>query len=195
MEIAIVGAGKYGRHTTDYLGKLCVERVSTMQLDIKASQCDPSPKKARKASGIDFSNPGLSIKKTYVTTKTPHVLLVEDNIIALLLIETLVTQAGLKFTSAIDGESALILAKSINFDFIITDIGLPGISGYELTYAIRQWEKDTNKDPVPIIGITAHALSEVKNECLQSGMQNMLSKPIDLKTIQELIKQLHLFDL
>ncbi len=124
-----------------------------------------------------------------LSTDRPHVLLVEDNLIALHLVETMVTQAGLKFTSAIDGERALVLAKSNTFDLIITDIGLPGISGYELTAAIRQWEKDTHRKPIPIIGLTAYALYETKKECLQSGINSMLSKPINLKTIQELIKQ------
>lgn len=118
-----------------------------------------------------------------------HVLLVEDNVIALHLIETMVTQAGLKFTSAIDGESALMLATSKPFDLIITDLGLPGISGYELSSAIRQWEKNKGKQPTPIIGLTAYALREIKKEYLHYGINSMLSKPINLKTIQALIAQ------
>lgn len=119
----------------------------------------------------------------------PNVLLVEDNVVALRLIETMVTQAGLKFTSAIDGEHALELAKKNVFDLIITDIGLPGISGYDLSSAIRQWEKNTYKKSIPIIGLTAYALCEIKDQCLQSGINMMISKPIDLKTIQQLAKQ------
>ena len=124
-----------------------------------------------------------------IGTDRPHVLLVEDNVVALRLIETIVTQAGLKFTSALDGERALELAKTNVFDLIITDIGLPGISGYDLTYAIRQWEKSSHKKSTPIIGLTAYALCEIKDECLQSGINTMISKPIDLKTIQQLVKQ------
>lgn len=118
----------------------------------------------------------------------PLILLVEDNIVALHLIESLTTQAGLRFISAIDGERALELATTVKFDLIITDVGLPGISGYELSYAIRQWEKDTHRYPMPIIGLTAHSKNEAKKECLQAGMNRMLSKPIDLKTIEELVE-------
>ena len=124
-----------------------------------------------------------------VAADKAHVLLVEDNSVALHIIETLAAQAGLKFTSAIDGESALMLARSYTFDLIITDLGLPGISGYELTSIIRQLEKDLHQQPVPIVGLTAHALHEVKKECLQSGMNNILCKPINLKTIEALIHQ------
>ena len=130
-----------------------------------------------------------SKKSTVSATEAPHVLLVEDNVIALHLIESMVKQAGLKFTSAIDGERALVLAKLQLFDLIITDIGLPGISGYELTYAIRQWEKESLKKPIPIIGLTAYSLRETSKESQQSGINRMLSKPINLKTIQDLINQ------
>lgn len=116
-----------------------------------------------------------------------HVLLVEDNAVALHIIETLATQAGLRFTSAKNGEHALDLVKSQVFDLIITDIGLPGISGYELTQAIRQWEKDSFKNPTPIVGLTA--LWEAKEECLRSGMNHMISKPINLKILKELMHQ------
>ena len=116
-------------------------------------------------------------------------LLVEDNAIALHLIETIATLAGLRFTSAQDGESALALAKSQAFDLIITDIGLPGISGYELTHAIRQWEIACMQKPVPIIGLTALALCDAKQESLDSGMNALLCKPINLKTLQTLLNQ------
>ena len=121
--------------------------------------------------------------------KTGHVLLVEDNIIALHLIEALTAQAGLTYVSATNGETAFNYAKSTNFDMIITDIGLPNISGYELTAAIRQWEQATNRPPVPIIGLTAHASHSLQKECLQAGMQQMISKPIDVATIKKLMHQ------
>ena len=118
-----------------------------------------------------------------------HVLLVEDNAIALHFIKTIVSQAGLKFTSATDGEQALALAKSQFFDLIITDIGLPGICGYELTAAIRQWEKTTYQKPIPIIGLTARTLGEETSESIDAGMNKLLSKPISLRVINELINQ------
>lgn len=134
-----------------------------------------------------MSQNSTSFKPSTLASNAPHVLLVEDNIVALHFIETITTQAGLRFTSAMDGKHALELAKSHTFDLIITDIELPSMSGYELALAIRQWEKNTVKNPVPIIGLTARR--EEKNECLQSGMNQLLYKPIDLKSLEELIKQ------
>lgn len=141
------------------------------------------------ADTLPMKNNDPSISLDLLTSAHPYILLVEDNVIALHLIETMVTQAGLRFASAINGEQALLLATSHPFDLIITDIGLPGMTGYELTRAVRQWEKDTHKEPIPIIGLTAYSLRDTQEESLQSGINTMLSKPINLKTIQELINQ------
>lgn len=119
----------------------------------------------------------------------PHVLLVEDNVIALHFIETIAQQAGLQFSSVMDGESALKLAKSKDFDLIITDIGLPGMSGHELTTAIRQWEDEQGKPNVPIIGLTAYPLNQVKKDAKPRGMVDILQKPINLRIVKHLVEQ------
>lgn len=119
----------------------------------------------------------------------PHILLVEDNAVALHFIETILRQAGLIFSSAMDGERALILAKTKHFDLIITDIGLPGICGYAFATALRQWEKDTQREQTPIIGLTARSLKEETLDAFKAGINRMLSKPISLKLIHELIEQ------
>ena len=120
----------------------------------------------------------------YPVENSPFLLLVEDNAIALHMLETIVTQVGCRFISAVDGEQAVNLATSVPFDF-----GLPGISGYELTKQIRAWENVSQKLPVPIVGLTAHAQAEAKNECLQSGMNDVLVKPINLPAMQALVKR------
>lgn len=116
-----------------------------------------------------------------------HILLVEDNMIALRIAETLVKQAGCSCVSVMDGEEALKWLESTSFDMIITDIGLPGISGNELTQRIRQEELRQKKKPVPIIGLTAHLLGDAETESLAVGMNRVLVKPVYLETIQQLV--------
>lgn len=122
-------------------------------------------------------------------TYMPHLLLVEDNKIALNIIESIAKQAGAHCTSVLDGESALELVKSEYFDLIITDIGLPGISGYELTRHIRTWEKRIHREHVPIVGLTAHAYDLIKKECAHVGMEDLFTKPIDLVSMKNIIQQ------
>ncbi|WP_131777700.1 PAS domain-containing hybrid sensor histidine kinase/response regulator [Legionella fairfieldensis] len=117
----------------------------------------------------------------------PLLLLVEDNEIALRMIEMNAEKTGCHYISVTNGEEALKIAKSRKFDLIITDIGLPGLSGNELTQQIREWEKRFNKSPVPIIGLTAHGLDETENTSLQAGMNQILSKPIKLSMLKSVL--------
>lgn len=143
---------------------------------------------------LDSKSHTKTMKHTAPSTrhdkKPPHLLLVEDNLIALKVIEIMVKGAGYTFSSAEDGEKALWLAQSIDFDLIITDIGLPGISGYELTQHIRDWEKSQNKPPIPILGLTGHALEAVKQECMDSGMNKVYAKPITQAVLKEITSYL-----
>lgn len=120
---------------------------------------------------------------------TLHILLVEDNPIALKVLESIVTSAGYHPTTAIDGEQALALAKSSEFDLIITDIGLPGISGNELAHFIREWGKENALKNIPIIGLTGHALDAAMAESLESGMNDVFTKPASLAMIQEIVNK------
>ncbi len=119
----------------------------------------------------------------------PYLLLVEDNVVALHIIESLASKAGYRFMSANDGELALKLAQSTEFDLIITDVGLPGISGHEFTRCLRDWEMCSNKKSVPIIGLTAHGKAQGTKDCLQSGMNDAYTKPINLSLLQSIVKQ------
>lgn len=113
-----------------------------------------------------------------VADDAPLILLVEDNNIARLMLERLVNQAGYRYKSVIDGESAFELVKKKNFALVITDLGLPGLSGIDLTKKIREHEKMQKKAPVPIIGLTAHADPKIKQNCVDAGMNDAYTKPM-----------------
>ena len=117
----------------------------------------------------------------------PHLLLVEDNATARKVLESIVSSAGCSFLSAADGEEALTLAKTIHFDLIMTDIGLPGISGNELSSAIRDFEKETEKKSTPIVGLTGHAREAALTASQASGMNDVFSKPPTLAIIKEVL--------
>ena len=122
--------------------------------------------------------------------KTLHLLLVEDNFIALKALELLLTQKNYTFTSAATGEEALALLNNHAFDLMITDIGLPGISGTELTKRVREQEKKRNKLHLPIIGLTGHARETALAECTESGMDEVLNKPAQIDLVHSCIQQL-----
>ncbi|ASQ45542.1 Aerobic respiration control sensor protein ArcB [Legionella clemsonensis] len=125
------------------------------------------------------------------TTPDAHynLLIVEDNNIALRIAETLCLQQNCQVTKAVDGETALQLAKKEKFNLIITDIGLPGISGNELTKEIRRWEEENNVAAVPIVGLTAHASKDAKTESLEAGMNDLFAKPLQMNLLQNILKK------
>ncbi|WP_454781782.1 ATP-binding protein [Legionella sp. WA2022007384] len=138
---------------------------------------------------------------TYNETKAPKkeavshgplMLLVEDNIISLHMIENVVEQAGYEFYSAIDGEHALELLETNDFDLIITDVGISGISDKNLVQCIRDMEQRRHKTPLPIIGLTTNTSGETGDNPLRAEMNKILTKPIHLKMLQEIVNGLNL---
>lgn len=123
------------------------------------------------------------------STQRPHLLLIEDNYMALKVLESLVTKLDCTYQSAVTGEDALDLIQSTAFDLIITDIGLPGISGHEFASKVRHWEHSNSKKPQPIIGLTGHAKELTFDECIASGMNDVFTKPGDAHMIEQVLNQ------
>lgn len=121
----------------------------------------------------------------FINRSPLHVLLIEDNLVALRLIEIIASQAGLSHSSSVNAEKAMILTEESSFDFIITDLSLPGISGYEFTQNLRQ--SNNQNQSIPIFGLTASHLAEVRKRCLEVGMNSVLPKPISHKMMNDLI--------
>lgn len=115
-------------------------------------------------------------------------LLVEDNIMALKVLESMFNKLGYGFKSASTGKKALELFKNSSIDLVITDIGLPDITGYELAAQIRAWEKENAKSSVVILGLTGHAKEIAQKECLEAGMDDVYMKPITLELLQTMVQ-------
>lgn len=114
-------------------------------------------------------------------------LLVEDNLIALRLLEQLVEKLGSTCFSSPTAEDAWLQLQHHHFDVLITDIGLPGMSGIELTKQVRKHAKFNH---IHIVGLTAHTNREILATCLEAGMSRVLMKPIELSQLQETVEQL-----
>ena len=98
-------------------------------------------------------------------------------------------QAKCTFMSANSAEKALELLKYHQFNLIITDIGLPGMSGNELTAEIRSFEKNAQRPAIPIIGLTAHNMEAIEQQSLRVGMNKIVMKPIRLDIFQAITQE------
>lgn len=121
--------------------------------------------------------------------KTLRMLLVEDDEISRKLAEKAMKRSGLNIVSAVSGEHALQILGKSKFDILLTDLRMPGIDGIDLTRKVRESEKECS-DHLPIIGLSAHALSSVVDEAKAAGMDDFILKPATPAKILESVGKL-----
>jgi CheY-like chemotaxis protein len=105
------------------------------------------------------------------------ILLAEDNHVSRLLAGQLLQKQGHTVTEAHTGLEALTLYEHGSFDLILMDIQMPDMDGLQATAEIRERERRTGEH-IPIIALTAHAIQGDRERCLEAGMDDYLSKPI-----------------
>jgi len=116
----------------------------------------------------------------------PYALVVEDNKVNAILVNKLLERQGWTVVNAYDGQMAIDLFKRYDFQLICMDIQLPVLDGYEATKQIRQLEQITGKNAT-IIALTAYAMKGDREKCIAVGMDDYISKPIDIKKFVEKI--------
>ncbi len=110
-----------------------------------------------------------------------RVLLVEDNEINQILAQALLQKVGVEVTTVGNGREATeLLVRGSDFDAVLMDIQMPEMDGHEATVAIRTRLGLTE---LPIIAMTAHVLSEEAQRCQDSGMNAIVTKPIDVAAL------------
>ncbi len=112
------------------------------------------------------------------------VLLVEDNKINQQVARELLESYGLLVAIADNGEQALELVGGTDFDLILMDVQMPVMDGLEATRQLRQIK---SYQYTPIIAMTAHAMDGDREACLQAGMNDYLSKPIDPDVLLQML--------
>jgi CheY-like chemotaxis protein len=141
--------------------------------------------------------------------------LAEDNLINQKLAKMMLTKAGYQVETADTGKKAVdkFISSSGKFDLIIMDMQMPEMDGIEATNLIRKWEEKNiahssrligkeNVDlsassfeflphmkRVPIVALTANAIKGDKEKCLENGMDDYITKPIDRKIFFEVIEK------
>jgi signal transduction histidine kinase/DNA-binding response OmpR family regulator len=116
------------------------------------------------------------------------ILIVEDNLVNQLLVVKLLQKIGCRTDTAHNGEEALELISKANYDVILMDCHMPLLNGYQTTQQIRKLEIGTKKH-VPIIALTAFASRENELKCLQAGMDDYISKPVDFEVLVSKIQK------
>ncbi|MEA3467877.1 MAG: ATP-binding protein [Thermodesulfobacteriota bacterium] len=127
----------------------------------------------------------LSLRNLFQNKK---ILLVEDEMINQTLALTLLKKEGFQITTACNGQEALDHFKKEKFDAILMDMQMPVLDGYQAAVAIRKHEKIAGGH-IPIIAMTAHAMLGDREKCLSAGMDDYISKPLELSHMLHVLER------
>ena len=115
------------------------------------------------------------------------ILLAEDNQVNQAVAEAVLTRAGYTVVSVKDGREAVEVLSVRDFDLVLMDVQMPEMDGMEATLEIRKMPVEKSK--IPIIAMTAHALSGDREKCLEVGMSDYVSKPIEPVELKEVVER------
>jgi PAS domain S-box-containing protein len=116
-----------------------------------------------------------------------NILLVEDNLINQQVALGILQIQGYSVTVANNGREALDALPQGAFDLILMDCHMPEMDGFEATMEIRKREQSSSGKRVPIVALTANAMAQDREECLNAGMDDHLSKPFSMQTMQDML--------
>jgi two-component system cell cycle response regulator DivK len=117
----------------------------------------------------------------------PKVLLIEDNEMNRDMLSRRLTRRGFEVVFAADGQQGVELARSEKPDIILMDMSLPVMDGWEAT---RRIKADSTMRRIPVIGLTAHAMSGDREKAIEAGCDDYDSKPVEIDRLLGKINRL-----
>ncbi len=143
------------------------------------------------APGVLASDPLSEPSQDGVIHFNAHVLLVEDNPVNALVADAMLRRHGLNVTRAEDGREALaLLSHELRpFQLVLMDLQMPTMGGMEACRLLRQWENTHGMAPIPVVALTANALSSDRAQCLAAGMDDHLPKPFGAEALLVVLKR------
>ena len=121
------------------------------------------------------------------TAPDARVLIVDDNKLNLMIEKALFRPLMMNITTASSGMEAIKLVKENGYDLLFMDHFMPEMDGVETVQVIRKLEGNPNQN-IPIVALTADAISGVRDEMISAGMDDFLSKPIQMKAALRIFK-------
>jgi len=112
-----------------------------------------------------------------------RVLVAEDNPVNQRVARLQVERLGFAVDVVSNGEEALAALERLNYALVLMDCQMPGMDGYEATRALRL--RESGRRRTPVIAMTANAFTSDRQACLDAGMDDYLSKPVDLGVLRD----------
>jgi signal transduction histidine kinase/CheY-like chemotaxis protein len=154
---------------------------------VKLSLDQPLAPKNSAIQVIEANDPDLSVPKMAMAAKG-IVLLVDDKVINQKVGCYMLQDLNYQAETALSGMQAIEAIQRKKYDLILMDCHMPEMDGFKTTQIIREFEKQNQQEPTPIIALTADVLTGITEQCHQAGMNDYLSKPFNLAQMEELLR-------
>jgi CheY-like chemotaxis protein len=118
-----------------------------------------------------------------------HLLVVDDDRVALTILCAMLRSAGAEVQGVPGGTEALDALRSSRVDFLLCDVYMPAMDGFELIRRVRQLGLEGGST-VPAVAITAHPSFENRRDAQRAGFQDLLTKPVDAATLVDVVRRL-----
>jgi len=135
---------------------------------------------------MELENTNGPLEKQVEDQMEINLLLVEDDLTSGTIIKKFSNRNGWQVTLAKNGEEAVAIIKQQKFDIVLMDVQMPVMNGYVATDIIRTFESTTERR-TPIIALTAFSLQGDREKCLEAGMDDYLSKPLDFNEFRKIV--------
>ncbi len=116
------------------------------------------------------------------------ILLIDDDPVQHLFVKRALEDGGHSIVIASSGKQGFDLFVSSHFDMVLLDCQLPDLDGFQISVAIRKYEKKTNLPETPILAYTSHSVAGYKERCFKVGMNDYILKPISLKNLRQAVE-------
>lgn len=154
-----------------------VGRGSTFGFDLPCREIKPTAAPANGQTAVNLGDLGKL-----------RIMVVEDNFINLLSFSEMLERYGFEIQSASNGQQALDLLRDQTFDVVLMDVKMPVMDGLEATRRIRS-SSDRRISGTKVVALTAYAMPEDRRRIMASGMDDIISKPIEVEELAGVLKR------
>jgi PAS domain S-box-containing protein len=186
IPVVVVAQGeRWGRATQSEVAAVLTKPVKQRELAASlAALCGAVSEASPEPPNMDDSTCGRSLNLG------ARLLLVEDNLTNQEVATGILEQLGYTSVEVVeDGERALEALDRAKFDLVLMDCQLPGMDGYEATRRIRDRRMQTGGRDIPVVAMTAHALTGDREKCLAAGMNDYVTKPVSVRGLAAALRR------
>lgn len=126
---------------------------------------------------------------TYPSRQDFRILLAEDNATNQLVASKLIEKLGYRIDIVENGKEAITALRDKSYDLVLMDCQMPELDGYEATRQIRSCRSGVLNPDIPIVAMTAYAMPGDRQKCIESGMNDYLSKPLQPVVLEEMMNR------